>query len=304
MKSDLEEKCVHGSPLFPFQYFHSRKDPSVKIFVPCHWHTNIEIVFVEKGPLRIVTDGISRTGQTGDIFFFNSEQLHQINGTKVDNSLYSFVFSLSMLNFQENDYVQNTLIEPLCRERFFPPQLSPQAPCYADVCRELNELRCLSISRPAAYQLIIKAELYRLLAILEQHDQFIPGVRQFSRGHSQTALRLKKVLQYIAEHYKENISLNQAAAVMHMTPKYFSNYFSSNLHINFVQYLNRYRIEQASILLQTTDLPVMEVAFESGYENFSYFIRRFKEFQGCTPSDYRKNLNQTETTEDKPHSVL
>ena len=79
---------------------------------------------------------------------------------------------------------------------------------------------------------------------------------------------------------------------MHMTPKYFSNYFSNTLFISFVQYLNRYRIEQAAILLQTTSLPVMEVGFEVGYENFSYFIRRFKEFQGCTPSDYRKKLSQ------------
>ena len=294
MKTDFEEKVIHGSFLFPFQYFHSHRNSTVKILVPCHWHENTEILFIENGPLQIIIDGISFTGNTGDIFFFNPERFHQINGTKLDNSYYSFVFSLSMLDFQTEDYTQAALIRPLCRERWFPSRVSSETPGYPELLQIMHTLRDLSVNRPVAFQLLIKAELYRLIAILEQHGLFLLESSQISRSHSQTALRLKEVLQYVAEHYQENITLEQAASVMHMTPKYFSNYFSSTFHISFVQYLNRYRIEKACLLLQTTDMPVMEAGFEAGYENFSYFIRRFKEFQGCTPSDYRKRLNHPE----------
>ena len=84
MKTDFEEKVIHGSFLFPFQYFHSHQNSTVKILVPCHWHENTEILFIENGPLQIIIDGISFTGNTGDIFFFNPERFHQINGTKLD----------------------------------------------------------------------------------------------------------------------------------------------------------------------------------------------------------------------------
>ena len=292
MKSDLEEKYVHGSAMFPFQYFHSHTSESIPITVSCHWHTNMEIIFVEKGSFLVVIDGCNYTGQAGDIFFINPEQLHQISSTQNGSSFFSFVFALKNLFFQENDYTQTIYLSPLTGKLWFPSCITKDSPCRVSIENILFELRRLSLERPDAYQLLVKARLYEMIAVLHQYDQFILQSQQTTRTHSSTALRLKEVLQYVSVHYKENITLEQAASIMHMTPKYFSNYFSNTFCISFVQYLNRYRIEQAAILLQTTSLPVMEIGVEVGYENFSYFIRRFKEFQGCTPSDYRKKLSQ------------
>ena len=295
MKADLEEKYIHGSALFPFQYFHSHTSESVNLVVPCHWHTNLEILYVESGSFLVVIDGNIYTGHTGDIFFINTEQLHQITSTEQGSSYYSFVFSLKNLYFQENDYAQTLFLEPVQEKLWFPAQLKPENPCYNSCQKILATMQNLSQERPTAWQLLTKAELYGLIAVFYQYDQFILKNQQGVKTHSPVAMRMKEVLQYIAVHYKENITLKQAASIMHMTPKYFSNYFSTIFCTSFIQYMNRYRIEQAAILLQTTSLPVMEVAFEVGYENFSYFIRRFKEFQGCTPSDYRKKLN--------PHNI-
>lgn len=88
MKSDLEEKYVHGSAMFPFQYFHSHTSESIPITVSCHWHTNMEIIFVEKGSFLVVIDGCNYTGQAGDIFFINPEQLHQISSTQNGSSFF------------------------------------------------------------------------------------------------------------------------------------------------------------------------------------------------------------------------
>ena len=79
MKNDLEEKRVHGSLLFPFQYYtadqgrHGRPE----IFVAGHWHDDVEILTVAKGTLQIMVDGRELQGEAGDIFFFNSGQIHQ-----------------------------------------------------------------------------------------------------------------------------------------------------------------------------------------------------------------------------------
>ena len=55
-----------------------------------------------------------------------------------------------------------------------------------------------------------------------------------------------------------------------------------------MQHLNFLRIERASRLLRETDQPIMEIGFAVGFENFSYFIKRFRAVFGCTPSAYRK----------------
>lgn len=286
MRNDLEEKKIHGSLLFPFQYYAKQQD-NAAIFIPCHWHEEIEVLVIEKGSFTVIIDGNAFTGSAGDVFFFHSCQLHQIQGHPGKNAFYSFVFSLHALYFREQDYVQTTLLEPLGEKWCFPKLVAPGNPCYRGLIAILEELRRLEKERPVAFQLLVKAELYRMIALFKQHQAFVLKEKP-SQEHSYTALRLKQVLQYIADHYMEPLSLEQAAGIMHMSAKYFSSYFSDALHISFVQYINRYRIEQACILLQTTALSIMEVGQQVGYCNFSYFIRRFKEFQGCTPIQYRR----------------
>ena len=82
MKNDLEEKRVHGSLLFPFQYYTAEqgRHGRPEIFVACHWHDDVEILTVAKGTLQIMVDGRELRGEEGDIFFFNSGQIHQIQG--------------------------------------------------------------------------------------------------------------------------------------------------------------------------------------------------------------------------------
>lgn len=287
MKNDLEEKKVHGTQLFPFQYYHARTD-GANLIIPYHWHSQVEIFFVEAGEFSLMVDGSSYTGHMGEFFFFNPGQLHQLRSVQEGSTYFSFVFSLGSLDFKENDYVQTALLNPLRQEWQFPLRISAQAPCYSALRDELWQLRALSENRPVAYQLLIKVSLYRIIALMEQNHLFVPWTRPTEREQSPTSTRLKKLLQYVALHYRERIPLETAAAIMHMSPKYFCSYFTSTFYISFVQYLNRYRIERACILLETTDLSVMEVGFEVGFENFSYFIRKFKEIQGCTPSVYRK----------------
>lgn len=287
MKNDLEEKKVHGTQLFPFQYYHARTD-GAKLMVPYHWHDNVEIFFVEAGEFSLMVEGCGYSGHEGECFFFNPGQLHQLSSVREGSTYFSFVFSLQSLDFRESDYVQTTLLDPLRQEWQFPLRITTEESCYPALREELWALRTLSEEKPPVYQLLIKVSLYRIIALLEQNHLFVPWSRPAGKEQSPTSTRLKKLLQYVALHYRERIPLEKAAAIMHMSPKYFCSYFTATFYISFVQYLNRYRIEQACVLLETTDLSVMEVGFEVGFENFSYFIRKFKEIQGCTPSVYRK----------------
>lgn len=85
----------------------------------------------------------------------------------------------------------------------------------------------------------------------------------------------------------EPLSLPEVASHFGLSPQYFSTFFRENFGRTFTQHINSLRIEQAARLLRETDLPVMEVGFSVGFDNFSYFIKRFRSVYGVSPSHYR-----------------
>ena len=98
----------------------------------------------------------------------------------------------------------------------------------------------------------------------------------------------KEMLSYIQQNFSGKISLKEFGERFHLSEKYISRYFKEHFHITLSQYVAYLRLEHAKQLLQDTDIPVTEIAMQSGYQNVSYFIRSFKETYGVSPLKYRK----------------
>lgn len=99
----------------------------------------------------------------------------------------------------------------------------------------------------------------------------------------------KEMISYIQQNFMEKISLKEFSEQFHLSEKYISRYFKEHFHITLSQYITHLRLEHAKQLLQDTDIPVTEIAMQSGYQNVSYFIRSFKKTYGVSPLKYRKN---------------
>lgn len=99
---------------------------------------------------------------------------------------------------------------------------------------------------------------------------------------------LSKALSYIAEHYKEKLTLTLVAEWCLVSPGYLSRLFSEHLDIKFIDYLNRYRVDQAISLLKEKDVTIKEVTFLVGYTDPNYFSRIFRKIKGISPSDFEK----------------
>lgn len=97
-----------------------------------------------------------------------------------------------------------------------------------------------------------------------------------------------KVLNYIQEHYREKIVLDEVAVQMGLTPEYLSTLFNREVKENFTVFLKKFRIDHAKRLLTGTDKKIYEVAQEVGYSDAKYFIKVFKEEEGISPGDYRE----------------
>jgi AraC-like DNA-binding protein len=287
LNENLEELKSHGTSQFPFAYYYANTFDAPCV-VSYHWHKEVEVIMVEQGEVVLTVDGYTCVGKENDILFINSEQLHQVMLEKDGSRYFSFVFHLDWLDFKMDDYVQTTILNPLKNDLGFPLIVTPQFSCHQSLSRELLSLKQIYHMQPDNYQLMIKIALYRIILLLNANQLFVPGTSHGVMGHSQSAIRVSELMEFISTHYREHITLEQAAEIMHMSPKYFSSFFSKTFTISFVQFINNYRIDQACILLKTTDLPILEIAFEVGFENISYFTKKFKELKGYTPKEYRK----------------
>lgn len=93
--------------------------------------------------------------------------------------------------------------------------------------------------------------------------------------------------KYIEQHYKEEIALENLAERVHLSPSYLSKLFKKKIGINISTYIQNVRIEQAVVLLKTTNMKTYEIADAVGIYDPVYFSRMFKKIKGMKPKEFR-----------------
>ena len=108
-----------------------------------------------------------------------------------------------------------------------------------------------------------------------------------TRNEDQKNQRLiAKAKKYIQDHCCEDMGLNEIAAVLNISPGYFSTIFKQLTGVGFIDYVTEKKIEQAKKLLRETDYKIYEVSNLLGYQNPYYFSKVFKKVTGVTPSEF------------------
>jgi AraC-like DNA-binding protein len=140
---------------------------------------------------------------------------------------------------------------------------------------------------------------YRSLArlrALNSRQQIIAWLRRiltrfidlvFDLRHLRFSGHLSRVLSYVRDHFREPISLSDAAREVCLSTGYLSRIIRSELHTSFTRYLQRLRIEEAKRLLRRTNLPVGDVGARCDFSDHSYFTQLFRKETGLSPTDYR-----------------
>lgn len=119
-------------------------------------------------------------------------------------------------------------------------------------------------------------ELFNLLDMQKSHSHPKP---------------LKKALTFISENYNQQLQLTSVAEECSVTGSYLSRLFSEHLDVKFIDYVNRYRINQAVLLLRDKNISIKEASFMVGYQDPNYFSRIFRKIMGFSPSDLEKRGN-------------
>ena len=147
-----------------------------------------------------------------------------------------------------------------------------------------------------------REELYnqrtQLFASLGDRERFQSQLERFNSlaidGIKSSSRKLKRryverARQYIEEHYSEsNLSLSAISEFLGISQSYMSTQFKKETGTNFIEYLNRYRIERSKLLLQMTEMTIEEVGFKTGFSSAKNFIRVFKKYEEISPGTFRE----------------
>ena len=96
-----------------------------------------------------------------------------------------------------------------------------------------------------------------------------------------------RILRYLNDHFRENLSLNDLADAFHISISHIIHIFNPLFGLSPIQYLIRRRIGEAQMLLRRTGQSASEIAAQVGIFNRNYFYRTFKRLTGLSPSQYR-----------------
>lgn len=97
-------------------------------------------------------------------------------------------------------------------------------------------------------------------------------------------------LRYIREHFNEPISIEALAQLENYNPSYFTDWFRRKTGQSPSGYLRAFRIERSKELLEDSQLSLLDIALQVGYNSHAAFTRAFKEAAGCSPQEYRRGL--------------
>ena len=123
----------------------------------------------------------------------------------------------------------------------------------------------------------------------------IDAVRNNENEKDFVPQRIKKIVHYINANIDKKIEIHQLVALTEWKTDHLIRLFSKYLKVTPYQYILSRKIDKAKSLLEETDIPINEIAFDLGFESRSNFFQAFKKIVADTPENYRK-LHQSKTT--------
>jgi two-component system response regulator YesN len=101
---------------------------------------------------------------------------------------------------------------------------------------------------------------------------------------------MNNIIKYIEQHYHDELSLQEVATKFFVSREYVSRRFKQEYGINFTDYIGKYRIEKAKLLMQNQYLKLSQIAEMVGFHDVKYFSKVFKKQEGLSPKEYRLTL--------------
>ena len=239
---------------------------------PLHWHNFIEIELVLGGTAEHIHNGIVSTLKRGHVSLFRINDYHAVKNVQEldvlclsikDNAISEK--TLAMLNSTQNNLAFDLDDETFNTVHFF-----------CEACVKENSLH----NRNEDY---IKNILDCILILLLRFNN--AEALPVKKHHNS---QINNAINYLHSHFRENPSLNDVAKISHYSSTHFSHVFRKKIGCPFNDYLNELKISYAKQLLNTTNLKIIDIGYQSGFNSYNNFYSTFKQHTNLSPAEYKK----------------
>ena len=251
-----------------------------------HWHNGFEVIFILSGSMTVNINNRDYKLQNGGFAVVNSKTIHSTvcRGT-CKYLLIQIPYETIKKNIPDIDII---MIRCICTSEEYTKGN------FIKIRNILTKLKMhYEAPRDCGYLLMLNSLIYNLLyhLVINFKTSIDPVMKEKADRNIQ---RLGVVLQYVRQHYAENISLNDAAHIVALNREYFSRFFKRYMGMTFMDYVYAIRLEHAYYDVINTDFPIGSIADHHGFEkNYKLFVRKFKEQYGCSPGEKRKQLKSS-----------
>ncbi len=278
MKAVFEQLNTEQSSSFIF-----RKFDVPKFDAPFHFHPEYELTLILKG------EGQRYVGQqvneffTGDLVFLGANLPHCWVNQPIENENASAI----VIQFGELFLGKGVLDLPEMQKVKAFLEKSKSGFEIVGQTKEILTEKIVALQHKTPLQKIAGLlEIFDILSISTEIITIDDFFFEHQYNQAETA-RFQKVFSYLIENFKEEITLEQIANIADLSPTSFCRYFKNITKKTFVEVLIEFRLQFACQLLNKTDLPIQQVAFESGFGDVPYFNKSFRKHKNLTPKEWR-----------------
>lgn len=289
MEGSNEELLPGFSAEFPYIASCVEFDRYGETAVPWHWHRAVELFYMKSGALEYTTPNGKWVFPAGSGGLVNSNVLHISRVLPSDDDRpqqWIHLFEADFLAGVRAGRIETRYILPMTAAsgiELLP--LYPDDPRQAKILEDLRNSFALP-EQEWGYEFRLREALSGIwLQLLEQIPSVAPSVAKVREADE----KIKMLMVYIHEHYRENISVDELADTAHISRRACFRLFQDNLHMTPVEYIRNYRLQKACYLLAESDQSVTQIAYSCGLGSSSYFGKVFREQTGSSPLEYRRH---------------
>ncbi|MBO5357216.1 MAG: helix-turn-helix transcriptional regulator [Clostridia bacterium] len=227
---------------------------------PTHIHSSFEIIVATEGEMEITISGNQYALNKGECVLIFPNQIHEIKTEKSSQHMLC-IFSPQLVRAYSKTFeTKIPRSHKFNLDKFYIDKLSR-----IDNNKSTIELKGL---------------LYSICAEFDKNAEYI----EFNGDKKNL---LFKIFKFVEDNFKGECSLYDLAKETTYNYVYLSKHFSKNTGITYTEYVNRYRVNEASYLLMNTNRTMLDIAYECGFDCLRSFNRSFKNVMGMSPSEYK-----------------
>lgn len=286
----LREMKQHGTERFPFQYYQEHFNWNRLETVEWHWHSELEFVEILQGAIECHIGEEIIELREGDTFFINSGVIHKYQASKVcreKQCMFSDILFLPEIIAPNSSLIYEKYIRPIVLYGK-PFLVMRQTQAWEESVQNLyHHIVNVCLDEEDLTELRIQAGISELWTRLF-HYLYREESEQQENKNILAQARLRKMMQFIWDHFHEKITLDDIAASANISKSAALRCFRSGMQTSPVGYLNNFRLNRAKELLLTSHSTVSEIAVSVGFDNVGYFDRVFRRTFGLTPKQFAK----------------